>query len=128
MNIKKIVVMGGTGCGKSSIGESLAEKLQLTFIDGDDYHPAENVSEVKQGIALTDQDRQYWLQTLNALLKRSSDAILACSALIPEYRAILKKNNPMLLFVYLKGDIETIWLRHSKRENHYFNGRSMLES
>ncbi|WP_022942352.1 gluconokinase [Psychromonas hadalis] len=128
MNGNKIVVMGVSGCGKSLIGERLAEQLQLPFFDGDDYHCADNVLKMSLGIALTDQDRQGWLETLSALLNRNSNAVLACSALTIEYRRVLKENNPELLFIYLKGDFDTIWQRHSKRENHYFNGKGMLES
>lgn len=128
MNVNKIVVMGVSGCGKSFIGERLAEQLQLTFFDGDDYHSPENISKMSQGVALTDRDRQGWLETLSELLNRTNNAVLACSALTAEYRRILKENNPELVFVYLKGDFETIWQRHRKREGHYFNGKSMLES
>lgn len=128
MNTHKIVVMGVSGCGKSSVGKHLADQLQLTFFDGDDYHSSENVSKMSQGIALTDQDRYSWLKTLGELLNQNSNVVLACSALTSEYRVILKKNNPDLLFIYLKGDFDTIWKRHSQRENHYFRGKEMLES
>lgn len=128
MNVNKIVVMGVSGCGKSFIGKRLAEQLQLTFFDGDDYHSGDNISKMSQGAALTDQDRKGWLETLNELLNTSSNAVLACSALTPEYRRALKENNPELVFIYLKGDFDTIWKRLSKREDHYFNGKSMLES
>lgn len=125
---KKIIVMGVSGCGKSTIGEMLAEKLDCSFHDGDDYHPLENVEKMQNGTPLTDEDRQSWLETLNELITKNDSLVLACSALKPAYRAILSNNNHGLKFVYLKADFETIWNRHKAREGHYFNGKEMLES
>lgn len=34
-----VVVMGVAGCGKSSVGQSLATKLGDAFIEGDAHHP-----------------------------------------------------------------------------------------
>lgn len=128
MNTYKIVVMGVSGCGKSSVGKQLADQLQLTFFDGDDYHSSENISKMSQGIALTDKDRHSWLKTLSELLNKNNNTVLACSALTRRYRRVLKENNPSLRFIYLKGDFDTIWERHSQREDHYFTGKGMLES
>lgn len=124
----KIVIMGVSGCGKSSIGSKLAEQLGLTFFDGDDYHCAENISKMSQGIPLTDQDRQGWLSTLNKLLQQRAEGVVACSALTPEYRQILSHNNKELQFVYLQGDFETIWQRHQNRTDHYFKGKTLLKN
>jgi len=124
----KIVVMGVSGCGKSAIGSKLAERLGLTFFDGDDYHCAENIDKMRQGIPLAGKDRQGWLKILNKLIAQRTEAIVACSALSPEYRQILSHHNPDLLFVYLQGDFETIWQRHQNRKDHYFKGKKLLES
>jgi len=124
----KIVIMGVSGCGKSSIGIKLAEQLGLTFFDGDDYHCAQNISKMSQGIPLTDKDRQGWLSSLNKLFQQRAEAVVACSALTPEYRQILSHNNKELLFVYLQGDFETIWQRHKNRTDHYFKGKTLLEN
>lgn len=126
--IKKIVVLGVSGSGKSSIGERLAKSLGYPFFDGDDYHSEANVEKMRTGIPLTDEDRMGWLATLNDLLKDNEHAVIACSGLKPEYRAILRNGVDDLAMVYLKGDIETIWQRHQKRAGHYFTGREMLES
>ncbi|WP_038177534.1 MULTISPECIES: gluconokinase [Vibrio] len=128
MKAKKIVVMGVSGCGKSLIGSEIAKALALPFYDGDDYHPEANVEKMRQGIPLTDEDRSGWLQTLNRIYTDNDAAVIACSALKPEYRQVLRHNNPELVIVYLKGDFDTIWARHQKRANHYFNGESMLRS
>ena len=128
MKVHKIVVMGVSGCGKSLIGSQLAKALQLNFFDGDDYHGAENIQKMSEGIPLTDDDREGWLNTLNDLINEQENAVIACSALTPKYRAMLSRGAPELQFIYLKGDFDTIWQRHKKRENHYFNGQGLLKN
>jgi gluconokinase len=125
---KKVVVMGVSGCGKSTIGLKLATRLEVPFFDGDDYHPSCNIEKMASGTPLNDDDRQAWLETLNQLISEKSSLVLACSALKPAYREILKKGNPDLGFLYLRSDFETVWLRHQNRDGHYFNGKTMLES
>jgi gluconokinase len=125
---KKYVVMGVSGCGKSSIGAALGKALNIPFYDGDDYHSAENVQKMQSGQPLTDADRQSWLETLNTLISEQDALVVACSALKPEYRDILRQGEQDIRFIYLKGDFATIWSRHEKREGHYFNGSAMLES
>jgi gluconokinase len=127
MNKQKIIVMGVSGCGKSLIGSLLAEHLGLSFYDGDDFHPPENVEKMRQGTPLNDHDRREWLHTLNQLITSKPNAVVACSGLKPQYRELLRQGNEATL-IYLKGDIDTIWKRHQQREGHYFNGRGMLES
>ncbi len=124
----KYVVMGVSGCGKSSIGAALGKALGIPFFDGDDFHSQENVQKMQNGQPLTDMDRQSWLTTLNQLLQEKESLVVACSALKPEYRNKLREGKIDLHFIYLKGDFDTIWSRHQKREGHYFNGSSMLES
>ena len=128
MKAKKILVMGVSGCGKSLIGSEIANALNLPFHDGDDYHPQANVDKMAEGIPLNDDDRQGWLETLNKVYTENDAAVIACSALKPSYRDILRRNNQELVIVYLKGDFDTIWNRHKARENHYFNGEAMLKS
>ncbi|WP_428773892.1 gluconokinase [Vibrio sp.] len=125
---KKYVVMGVSGCGKSSIGHSLATTLNIPFFDGDDFHPEENIQKMRSGIPLTDEDRKTWLQSLSQLIQREDQLVVACSALKPEYREILRSGGNTLTFCYLKGDFDTIWSRHKAREGHYFQGSAMLES
>lgn len=126
--IKKIIVMGVSGCGKSSIGQRIANHYGYPFFDGDDYHCASNVEKMRQGIPLDDEDRLGWLSTLNHILQQEESAVVACSGLKPAYRTILREGISDLAIVYLKGDFDTIWQRHQKRDGHYFNGKSMLES
>lgn len=126
--IKKIIVMGVSGCGKSSMGKKLAGHYGYPFFDGDDYHSEANVEKMRQGIPLTDEDRFGWLETLNNILKNNETAVVACSSLKPVYRDILRNGVSDLAIVYLQGDFDTIWQRHQKRADHYFNGKDMLES
>ncbi len=128
MNPKKILVMGVSGCGKSSVGSSIAKALNLKFYDGDDFHSEQSVEKMRQGIPLTDEDRKGWLNRLNALFVENDSAVIACSALKPEYRDILRINNQDLVIIYLQGDYDTIWSRLSQRSNHYFHGEKMLRS
>ncbi|TYL46775.1 gluconokinase [Marinomonas sp. IMCC 4694] len=125
---KKIVVLGVSGSGKSLIGKSIADTLGYRFFDGDDFHSQANVDKMRQGIPLTDDDRTGWLATLNSILKNNTSAVIACSGLKPEYRAMLRNGLNDVTMIYLKGNIDTIWQRHQKRDGHYFNGRDMLES
>ena len=125
---KKYVVMGVSGCGKSSIGNALAKALSIPFFDGDDYHSLENVQKMQSGIPLTDEDRKSWLESLNGLIQQQDQLVVACSALKPAYREVLRSGCNELKFLYLKGDFETIWARLKAREGHYFQGSAMLES
>ena len=103
MTIAWMVVMGVSGCGKSSLGAALARDCALPLIEGDDFHPAENVSKMRAGIALTDADRADWLATLGQeLAGRRQGAVLTCSALKRDYRDRLRAAVPGLRFVFLE--------------------------
>jgi gluconokinase len=123
--------MGVSGCGKSTVGAALAEKLGCPFYDGDDYHPPENVAKMASGIPLNDADRYPWLAKLHDMigthLERKETAVVACSALKKKYRRQLRKGNDGLRFVYLKGSFELVWLRMTARQGHYMKAE-MLRS
>lgn len=112
----KIVVMGVSGCGKSSVGEALGQALNLPYIDGDDLHPAENVAKMAQGIPLTDEDRWPWLDRVAEALK--TEAIVGCSALKRRYRDRIRLAGEVK-FLYLKGARETIAARLTARKGHF---------
>ena len=117
-----IVVMGVSGCGKTTIGRALADQLGCPFFDADDFHPSENIEKMANGIPLTDADRTPWLSRLQALIHRNlagDGVVLACSALKHRYRDQLREGNDGLQFVYLHGDFDTIWSRMQTRQNHY---------
>jgi gluconokinase len=98
-----LVVMGVAGCGKSTLAKALGQALQLPFIEGDQFHPPENVRKMSAGVALTDADREGWLDSLGqALCGNSGGAVLSCSALKRTYRQRLRAAVPGLRFVHLQ--------------------------
>ena len=117
------VVMGVSGCGKSSVASMLASRTNGLFLDADDFHPAANKAKMAAGIPLTDDDRCPWLDVLNRELKAQAangrTVFLACSALRQVYRDRLSSGMPQLRFVYLKGSKELIFQRMTSRENHF---------
>jgi len=131
MNSDLYVVMGVSGSGKSLIGAAFARALRVEFVEGDEYHPAENVRRMKAGIPLTDEDRESWLRALGARIREAKRAgtglVIACSALRQSYRDILRAEAPDLQFVFLKGQQELIAARLAARQGH-FMPPSLLES
>ncbi|HJU73683.1 MAG TPA: gluconokinase [Gemmatimonadaceae bacterium] len=125
------VVMGVAGSGKSTIGASLARALGIPFVEGDEYHPAENVRRMSLGIPLTDADRMPWLRALGARLRQAREAgtglVLSCSALKRAYRDTLRDEAGELQFVFLKGAPELIAGRLAGRSGHFMPA-SLLES
>lgn len=120
-----VIVMGVTGCGKTTVGAMLAQDCGWKFHDADDFHPAENVAKMKRGEALTDADRWPWLERLNAFLleneRQGSSLVLACSALKQAYRDRLARGCAAARFVFLDGDKELIRARLLARRGHYMN-------
>lgn len=117
-----VIVMGVSGSGKSTIGSLLAQKLDFTFMDADDYHPPENVEKMASGRPLNDDDRQGWLEKLNDLMKNSaaSGLVLACSALKEAYRRVLiQQIEKDVTWIYLEGSYEEIMNRMTQREEHF---------
>ena len=116
-----IIIMGVSGCGKSTIGKKLAEKLGYSFFEGDDVHPMENIAKMKQGIPLTDQDRLPWLKKISEKCAYEdsigNNLVVACSALKKQYRLILN-NAQNYELVHLFGDLKTIKRRMEER-NHF---------
>lgn len=127
-----IIAMGVSSSGKSTIGQSVARRLHLPFLDGDQYHPPANVEKMRSGIPLTDEDRWPWLEALaKALVEaaaRKGASVGACSALKRAYRDFLvKKAGEPILFVYLDGNREVIAERMARRKHEYMP-ESLLDS
>ena len=126
-----IVVMGVSGCGKSTVGSLLARRLGLTFIDGDDLHPAANKQKMGSGIPLDDADRHPWLAEIGRTLRDGagdgSGIIVACSALKRRYRDQLRAAGGEALFLHLTGSAETLTSRVAGRQ-HEFMPAAMLTS
>ncbi|HXU41102.1 MAG TPA: gluconokinase [Burkholderiales bacterium] len=121
------LVMGVSGSGKNTVGEPLAKRLGWKFIDGDDYHPPENVKKMAAGIALQDEDRWPWLDRLNGILRQEKNAVVACSALKEAYRRRLLAGIADGAIVYLRGSFELIRSRVEQRQHRYMPA-SLLQS
>ena len=125
-----VIVMGVVGAGKTTVGKLLASQLGWEFADADDFHPQSNVDKIRYGIALTDVDREPWLDHLKEAIVRWIDegksVVLACSALKRAYRTKLLLSS-QVRFVYLKGSTALIAGRLRSRHGH-FAGESILAS
>jgi len=113
--------MGVTGCGKTTIGKCLSGQLNVPFLEGDAFHPKENIVKMKDGIPLTDEDRVPWLERLNHQIRKASQqagAVLSCSALKQQYREMLSAHSDVQ-FIYLQAKQEMIERRLSQREDHF---------
>jgi carbohydrate kinase (thermoresistant glucokinase family) len=115
----KIVVMGVTGCGKTTVGIALAEALGIEFIDSDDLHPESNKKKMSSGIPLTDSDREPWLQAVSKTLQNHESIVVACSALKKSYRSTIIAGSPTTKFIHLSGSKELIFARLSERSHHF---------
>ena len=125
-----VIVMGVVGSGKTTIGTLLSSQLGWAFADADDYHPQSNVDKIRNGIPLTDEDREPWLDLLRtailAWIAAGKNVVLACSALKRSYRGKLSAS-PEVRFIYLKGSYALIADRLRSRRGH-FAGESILSS
>jgi carbohydrate kinase (thermoresistant glucokinase family) len=119
------------GCGKTTIGQLLSQKLGWPFHEGDDFHPKANVEKMRAGIALTDADRFPWLERLRDEIKQwlsqSQKTLLACSALKQAYRDLLGIDQKFVISVYLKGPYEILAERIMRRQHPYMN-KDLLQS
>jgi gluconokinase len=116
-----LVIMGVAGCGKSSFAAALSQALGWQLIEGDEFHPPENVNKMRAGIPLKDEDRAGWLDVLALELVRSGTcAVLTCSALKKAYRDRLRDSVPGLRFVHLDLTREQSMARVTQRPGHYF--------
>lgn len=125
------VVMGVAGSGKTVVGTELARELGVDFVDGDDYHPPENVKKMAAGVPLDDTDRAGWLRALASRITEAHDSgeglVVACSALKRKYRDVLRAAAPDVQFVFLNGPKNLIAERLEARRGHYMRA-SMLDS
>ncbi|MET3614115.1 carbohydrate kinase (thermoresistant glucokinase family) [Rhizobium aquaticum] len=129
MKYIRVIVMGVSGCGKSSMGEALAARLDLPYIEGDALHPAENVAKMSKGTPLTDEDRWPWLAVVGQSVSAPErGAIASCSSLKRVYRDLLRREaGDELVFVYLHGSRELLLSRMTHRPGHFMPA-SLLDS
>jgi gluconokinase len=130
--MSSVVFMGVAGCGKSSAGQAVAQRMGWTLIEGDDYHLEASKAKMRQGTALTDQDRAAWLAILGSLLadhrRRGQSAALTCSALKRSYRDLLRSHDAGLRFVYLEIDKPHALERVAARAGEHLFPPSLVDS
>lgn len=126
-----LVMMGVSGCGKSSVGKRVAEHLGWSFLEGDTLHPAANVAKMHAGQPLDDADRRPWLdaigQWMEAKQAAGESAVVACSALKRRYRDRLRRGLSSVCFVWLKVSRAELERRLDRRTNHFMPS-SLLNS
>ena len=115
--------MGVSGCGKTTIGRSLAEKLSARFVEGDSFHPDSNVAKMAGGTPLTEADRAPWLAAIRneieLAIKEDESLIVACSALTRRSRDALGHAENQIKFVFLNAPRDAIAARLASREGHF---------
>lgn len=118
--------MGVSGCGKSTVGQKLADSIGWSFRDGDSFHPRENIEKMGKGISLNDDDRFPWLQKIHDYAVQNPKTVIACSSLKRIYRNILSADLPVK-FVLIRVEREELVRRMSTRPGH-FMPVSLLDS
>jgi carbohydrate kinase (thermoresistant glucokinase family) len=126
-----LVLMGVSGCGKSTVGKLLAQQLGGRYEEGDSFHPESNVEKMRAGHPLTDEDRGPWLEAIATEIDRiraeGAHIVLGCSALKRRYRDVIAGGRADVRIVYLKGSRELIGERIARRKHHYMPA-SLLDS
>ena len=117
----RLIVMGVSGCGKSTMAAALSERLGLDMVDGDDLHLPESVAKMRAGVALQDDDRWPWLDRIGNYLSQphAQGRVVACSALKRAYRDRIREQAGDVCFVFLDGEFDLIQKRMQERVGHY---------
>lgn len=124
-----LIVMGVAGCGKSTLGHALARVEQLQVIEGDDFHDEASRAKMSRGIALTDADRDGWLQVLGRQLRAHPQGVLlTCSALKRAYRDRLRAAQREVRFVFMDIGPEEARARVDARASTHFFAPSLVDS
>ncbi|MGV1007597.1 MAG: gluconokinase [Dermatophilaceae bacterium] len=131
MSTEAIVVMGVSGCGKSTVAERLASTLGWEFAEGDDFHSGANVEKMRRGEPLSDEDRWPWLRSIAAHLQARQQAghsvVVTCSALRRPYRDVLRAIDAPVRFAHVEPSPDVLRERMALRKGHYMPA-SLLQS
>src|SRR6476469_4017987 len=125
-----IIIFGGSGAGKTTVGKLLASEVGWRFLEADDFHPAANIEKMRNRHPLTDEDRWPWLDCLRKqieqLLSAGENTVVACSALKRAYRDRLRVSDEVK-FVFLRGDYALVEKQLRSRRGHLMNA-ALLQS
>jgi carbohydrate kinase (thermoresistant glucokinase family) len=125
---QQVLIMGVSGCGKTTVGKMLADELNAVFYDADDFHPAANRDKMARGIPLDEEDRKPWLQSIAETIRAQNQTfVLACSALRESYRQQLLAACPGMKIIHLHGSRELLLERMQQRQGHFMPA-SLLDS
>ena len=114
-----VLVMGVSGCGKTTVAAGVAQRLGWRLLEGDAFHPPSNVAKMASGTPLTDEDRWPWLRAIASAAAGEASAVIACSALKRAYRDVLKAGRGDVVIVYLQGSRDLIGARLAARKGHF---------
>ncbi len=116
-----VVVMGVAGCGKSTVGKALADRLGVPYAEADDFHPPANVAKMRAGRPLDDADRAPWLDAVAEWIagRAGRGGVVSCSALRRRYRDRLRRADPGLFLVHLDGPRQLLAARMAARRDHF---------
>ncbi len=119
----RLIVMGVSGCGKSTVASALALHLGFEMLDGDDLHLPESIAKMQSGMPLEDADRWPWLDRISGYLNPqdpiTQGRVVACSALKRAYRDRIRERAGVVCFLFLNGEFDLIHKRMSQRLGHY---------
>ena len=126
-----VVMMGVSGSGKTTVARGVAARLGWDVLEGDSFHPPNNVAKMSKGIPLDDADRLPWLhaiaRAIDAELAAGRSCVVTCSALKRSYRDILIGPRKNVALVYLQGSHALLAERMRNRVGH-FMPPSLLDS
>ena len=118
-----LVLMGVSGCGKTTVANILAVRLGWPFAEGDLLHAQSKIEKMSAGNPLTDADRERWLvsvaEWVEGRLDGGEDGIITCSALKRRYRDVINRRGSGVVFVFLDGTRATIDARLAARAGHF---------
>ncbi len=117
----RFVLMGVSGCGKSTVGESLATRCKIDFVDGDALHPEKNIRKMASGVPLDDDDRAPWLADVGRTLGcHEGPIVIGCSALKKKYRDWIRAEaKGKVHFLHLYASKDVLAKRVAKRTDHF---------